>query len=190
MCLCACVFVYTYVLCVLLCALLLFNVCVFVCLCVCVFVCLCICVYVYVCMCVCIHVFVCVCVSMCCIVCVLCLIASFWDLGFVSSFLHNCVLCTRIHVDAMSVINQLLKKKFTQRLGFGGMEKLKRHKFFRNIDWEKLERREVDPPIVPTLKDDFDVSAFADMADQEMTDEQMGAGETYVDDGSGWDAGF
>ena len=31
------------------------------------------------------------------------------------------------------------------------LETIKKHRFFRKIDWQKLERRELEPPIKPLI---------------------------------------
>lgn len=54
---------------------------------------------------------------------------------------------------------QLLTRDVDQRLGSGpdGSENVKKHPFFASIDWEKLERKEVEPP--------FKVSCLLSFAD-------------------------
>ena len=90
--------------------------------------------------------------------------------------------------DAMSLINQLLSPKATRRLGVvkGGVGKIKQHAFFKGLDWGKLESRDVPPPIVPVLAHGTDLSAFADMADEE---EPGGEGLPYTDT-SNWEKDF
>lgn len=48
---------------------------------------------------------------------------------------------------------QLLEKDVTIRLGsMGGPEgDIKYHPFFDEINWDKLERRELDPPFKPQV---------------------------------------
>ncbi|KAI5776118.1 kinase-like domain-containing protein [Geopyxis carbonaria] len=59
-------------------------------------------------------------------------------------------------LDAKDLITKLLRKQPEKRLGFN-MEKdlpyIKSHRFFRKINWGKLERREIEPPIRPLVTD-------------------------------------
>jgi len=58
--------------------------------------------------------------------------------------------------DAKDLLTRLLRKEPKKRLG-GNMLKdlkiLKEHRFFKKIDWKKLERRELAPPIQPLITD-------------------------------------
>lgn len=58
-----------------------------------------------------------------------------------------------------------------ERLGKNGVDEIKAHPFFKGIDWQKIRylsnirqlsvnNRETSAPIIPTLKDQFDVSYF------------------------------
>jgi serine/threonine-protein kinase Psk1 len=57
--------------------------------------------------------------------------------------------------DAKDLLTKLLKKVPSARLGSkpGDIQKIKQHRFFRKINWQKLERREVTPPIRPVITD-------------------------------------
>lgn len=48
---------------------------------------------------------------------------------------------------------QLLERNPKKRLGGGkkGTDDIKKHPFFKNIDWKKLENKELDPPFRPHL---------------------------------------
>lgn len=58
--------------------------------------------------------------------------------------------------DAKDLLTRLLRKEPNKRLG-GNMPKdmaiIKKHRFFRKIDWKALARREVEPPICPLITD-------------------------------------
>ncbi|KAI5300903.1 serine/threonine protein kinase psk1 [Ascosphaera pollenicola] len=58
--------------------------------------------------------------------------------------------------DAKDLLTRLLRKDPKKRLG-GNMSKdidtIKKHRFFRKIDWRALARRELDPPIQPLITD-------------------------------------
>ncbi|ROW16138.1 hypothetical protein VPNG_01789 [Cytospora leucostoma] len=58
--------------------------------------------------------------------------------------------------DAKDLLVRLLRKEPNKRLG-ANMPKdlaiIKGHRFFRKIDWKKLEAREVEPPIQPMITD-------------------------------------
>ncbi|KAJ1958104.1 hypothetical protein GGI12_004825 [Dipsacomyces acuminosporus] len=75
--------------------------------------------------------------------------------------------------DAKDLIIRLLRKKPSQRLGHGpgGLEKIKKHRFFRTINWDDLIANydTVAPPIVPVVGSDGDFSNF----DTEFTNEEL-----------------
>ncbi|KAM3836654.1 ribosomal protein S6 kinase alpha-3 isoform 2-T2 [Vipera latastei] len=53
--------------------------------------------------------------------------------------------------EAQSLLRMLFKRNPANRLGAGpdGVEEIKRHPFFTAIDWNKLYRREINPPFKP-----------------------------------------
>lgn len=58
--------------------------------------------------------------------------------------------------DARDLLTRLLRKDPKKRLGAcmpKDMDTIKKHRFFRKIDWKKLELREVEPPIKPLITD-------------------------------------
>ena len=52
---------------------------------------------------------------------------------------------------------QLLERDPQKRLGWkaggGGLQDIKNHPWFREIDWDALEKKEVPPPFVPDVSD-------------------------------------
>ena len=58
--------------------------------------------------------------------------------------------------DAKDLLTRLLRKEPRKRLGSNmprDMQTIRKHRFFRKIDWKALERRELDPPIKPLITD-------------------------------------
>lgn len=55
--------------------------------------------------------------------------------------------------DAKDLLTRLLRKEPRKRLGVGpnDINIIKKHRFFRKIDWKKLEARELEPPIQPLV---------------------------------------
>lgn len=68
------------------------------------------------------------------------------------------------HIDqyAKDLIKRLLIPNVNERLGdlSGGAEDVKRHRFFRGVDWAKLAQRHALPPIVPHATSPTDTSYF------------------------------
>lgn len=57
--------------------------------------------------------------------------------------------------DSKDLLTRLLRKDPNKRLGSQpkDLQTLKKHRFFRKIDWKKLAAREVEPPIQPMITD-------------------------------------
>lgn len=58
-----------------------------------------------------------------------------------------------------------------ERLGKGGIEEIKKHPFFKGIDWDKI--RELQAPIVPELKDQYDTHYFDEYKDEPEEEEDV-----------------
>mmetsp|Transcript_120433 Transcript_120433/g.209020 ORF Transcript_120433/g.209020 Transcript_120433/m.209020 type:complete len:380 (+) Transcript_120433:164-1303(+) len=69
---------------------------------------------------------------------------------------------------AKSLLENLLKGDPSKRLGGGPTDgdEVKRHDFFRGLDWIALEQRRVSPPFKPKISQDTDVQYF----DKEFVD--------------------
>lgn len=65
-----------------------------------------------------------------------------------------------VSADAQSLLEGLLTRDVEKRLGSGpnGGENVKKHPFFKSIDWEKLEQKTLDPPFKPKVKSTTDIS--------------------------------
>lgn len=74
------------------------------------------------------------------------------------------------HIDlvAKDLIRKLLATDRTKRLGTmkNGVEDVKRHKWFKAIDWNVVLQRKLQPPIVPKISHDGDTKNF-DKYDEE-----------------------
>ncbi|KAI6214598.1 hypothetical protein M3Y94_00287300 [Aphelenchoides besseyi] len=64
--------------------------------------------------------------------------------------------------EAKDLIKNLLKRRMDARLGAGPTDamEIKKHAFFRSIDWNMVYRREAEPPFKPELHSDDDVGMF------------------------------
>lgn len=74
-----------------------------------------------------------------------------------------------LSADAKDLLTRLLRKDPKKRLGFNmskDLQTIKKHRFFRKIDWKKLEARELEPPIQPLITDPELAENFA----QDFTD--------------------
>lgn len=71
--------------------------------------------------------------------------------------------------DAQDIIARFLRKEPKKRLGYQDFETgIKKHRFFRNIDWKKLEAR--DPSLVPPIQPLITDPVLAENFSQEFTD--------------------
>ncbi|KZF19699.1 kinase-like protein [Xylona heveae TC161] len=71
--------------------------------------------------------------------------------------------------DAKDLLTRLLRKEPNRRLGANmpkDLQIIRKHRFFRKIDWKKLERRELEPPIKPLITD----PALAENFSKDFTD--------------------
>ncbi|XP_006898282.1 PREDICTED: serine/threonine-protein kinase N2 isoform X1 [Elephantulus edwardii] len=69
-----------------------------------------------------------------------------------------------LSTEAISIMRRLLRRNPERRLGAGekDAEDVKKHPFFRLIDWSALMDKKVKPPFVPTIRGRKDVSNFDD----------------------------
>jgi len=64
---------------------------------------------------------------------------------------------TEVSETAVDLIYSLLTGP-EKRLGTNGVEEIKSHPFFDNVDWKKIRKQK--PPIIPKLKSEIDTSNF------------------------------
>uniref|UniRef100_A0A672YNQ1 Protein kinase C n=1 Tax=Sphaeramia orbicularis TaxID=375764 RepID=A0A672YNQ1_9TELE len=77
-----------------------------------------------------------------------------------------------LSVKAASVLKGFLNKDPKERLGCQvqtGYTDIKSHTFFRSIDWDQLEKKEVTPPFKPQISDDYGLENF----DTQFTNEPV-----------------
>ncbi len=64
------------------------------------------------------------------------------------------------------LLSKLLEKDPKLRLGnskniiLDGSQDVMDHKWFKNLNWDGLYNKQVKPPIIPIIKNEFDVSNF------------------------------
>lgn len=60
-----------------------------------------------------------------------------------------------------NLIEHLLKKEPSQRLGFNGVQEVKDHPWFKNINWFYLENKKYEPFFLPKVSGDMGLSNFS-----------------------------
>jgi serine/threonine protein kinase len=60
------------------------------------------------------------------------------------------------NINAMDFINKLLIRKPEKRLGYNGIEELKSHPWMKEIDWEKLALKKIEPSFIPNKNENYD----------------------------------
>nr|CAB3265767.1 ribosomal protein S6 kinase alpha-5 [Phallusia mammillata] len=65
---------------------------------------------------------------------------------------------------ALDIIFKLLDKNPKKRLGCGydGIDEIKNHRFFKDLDWKQVARKSVSAPFKPAISSDMDTSNFAE----------------------------
>lgn len=53
--------------------------------------------------------------------------------------------------DARNLITRLLNREPEERLGSEGAEEIKKHPFFKSIDFKKLLAKQIQPPFKPNV---------------------------------------
>lgn len=91
---------------------------------------------------------------------------------FESILKEEIVYASWLSAEAVSILKALLTKNPSRRLGCvtseGGESAITSHSFFSSIDWDKLNRKEIEPPFKPRIKAPEDVNNF----DPDFTQEE------------------
>ena len=84
--------------------------------------------------------------------------------------------------EAKMIITDLLVVEPNKRLGYGsnGTENIKKHPFFKNINWEELYNKNVEPEFVPKIFNELDLGNF----DKFFTNENVFEPESEVNNAS------
>ena len=84
--------------------------------------------------------------------------------------------------EAKMIITDLLIVEPNKRLGYGsnGTENIKKHPFFKNINWEELYNKKVEPEFVPKIFNELDLGNF----DKFFTNENVFEPESEVNNAS------
>ena len=76
--------------------------------------------------------------------------------------------------EAKDLLRKLLVKDQKERFGNnGGFDEIKKHPFFKDIDFAALEAKKIEAPFKPVLENSFDVTNF----DDEFTSEELVSSE-------------
>ena len=71
----------------------------------------------------------------------------------------------------MDFVNKLIQRKPDQRLGSKGVEEIKNHPWICDLNWDKLNRKEIVAPFLPSMqKTDFDQDEKITIEDEEEAD--------------------
>lgn len=88
--------------------------------------------------------------------------------------------------ETKSFLKGLLSLDPKKRLGYGknGSENIKKHAFFKGMDWKALAKKKIKPPFVPALKDEEDLKYFDKLftdepVDDDDDDKPEGRGTNY-----------
>ncbi len=66
----------------------------------------------------------------------------------------------KISSELEDLISKCLKKDPKERIGYGDINLIKKHPWFKDINWSDVENLLYDPPIKPNVKDKHDVNHF------------------------------
>lgn len=59
-------------------------------------------------------------------------------------------------LEAIDFVNRMIARKPHKRLGFNGISEVMNHPWFKGFRWDKLKRKELEPPFTPNVREVFD----------------------------------
>lgn len=85
--------------------------------------------------------------------------------------------------DVKDLIAKLLKVKPSERFGNlkDGANDIKQHAWFKSIDFDRLETRDVTPPFVPNVKFEGDTGCFAYYEEMQLPYHLLHTTQAYCD---------
>jgi serine/threonine protein kinase len=75
-------------------------------------------------------------------------------------YLRKTYIPDKVGKNAKDLIEKLFVTNPQRRLGFNSADEVKNHPFFKDIDFEKVLKKEYKPPFVPKLESDTDLKYF------------------------------
>lgn len=85
--------------------------------------------------------------------------------------------------DSRDLVEQLLQRDVTKRLGYGKIDvnAIKKHQWFNDVNWKKVLKKEIDPPFHPDIDNKEDLADTTCVAEKYLNEE---VNDTFVDDTS------
>lgn len=76
----------------------------------------------------------------------------------------------KVSEEMQDLISKCLQKEPFERIGFEDTSLIKKHPWFADVDWSKIEKLEIEPPIKLDLKDKADTENFCEEALQKKAE--------------------
>lgn len=87
--------------------------------------------------------------------------------------------------EAADLISKLLQRDPKKRLGYGvnGTNDIKNHPWFKSIDWDKLYRKEIEPPFKCHIYSELDVNYVdEEILNESVSIQKMSKGKVSIED--------
>ena len=78
---------------------------------------------------------------------------------------------------ARDFIQRLLVRECRKRMGHGGAQEVKSHKLFGALDWDEVEDRKLQPPIIPKVTHPGDTRNFEQVPEPRWDKSELTTGE-------------